>query len=232
MQCIVKSAYLPLGVIEGYRSVAVDIRAAFREACRQLDALLGRAVYRHTVSAANIPALGSRLERSLRARYESDGFAVQVEERFGSWFLHAHRGLFGGFGVGLIPTSDPGRDATVLVGVGRSSRLDRHAGWVAGGLAIIAAALSVLAIAAAGWPLLGPVGAAVVVGVTVVALLIVYQFLIPFVALFEFLGGGRFTEEQMTAVVSVVRDVIENVSLAPNLQQSAKPSTAPGRGEM
>jgi hypothetical protein len=179
-------------------------------------------VYRATILADNIPALGSRLERDLRARYEPDGFAVRVEDSFGSWFLHAHRGLTAGFGVGLIPNAGPGPEKTVLVGVGRSSRLDEHARWVAGGLAVIATGLSVLAIGAAMWPLPGPLVAAIVFGILLVVLLVSYQFLIPAVAGLEFLGGGRFTGEQMDAVVALVRGVIEAGTEAPAREQIAE----------
>jgi hypothetical protein len=205
----------------------LGIRAAFRGAARRLDALLGRAVYRATIPADDIPALGARLERGLRTRYEPDGFAVRVEESFGSWFLHAHRGLTAGFGVGLFLSSGADQGATVLVGVGRTSRLDEHAGWVAGGLAVIAAGLGVLAVGAGGWPLPGPVVAAVALGVLVVVLLVAYQFLIPAVAGIELLSGGRLTGEQMAAVVALVREVIEAGPAVPARQQTAEPGAAP-----
>ena len=187
-------------------------------AARRLDDLLGRAVYRATIPSDDIPALVARLEQAVRARYEPDGFAVRVEGSFGNWFLLAHRGLVSGFGVGLIPASDPVQKAAVLVGVGRSSRLDEVAGWVAGLLAVIAAALSVLGVGAAGWPLPGPMLAAVAIGVLIVVLLIAYQLLIPAVAGVELLGGGRLAEAQMASVVALVRGVVESVHEVPSRQ--------------
>jgi len=195
--------------------MAVGILPAFPDSVRRLDALLGRAIYRDTILADNIPDLGARLERELRARYEPNGFAVRIDDNFGSWFLHAHRGLTAGFGVGLIPTGAPDRESTVLVGVGRSSRLDSYAGWLAAGLALIAAGLSVVAVGATGWLVPGPAVAVIALGILVVVLLVAYQFLIPAVAGFEFLGGGRFTREQMAAIVALVRAVIESDPAAP-----------------
>jgi hypothetical protein len=194
---------------------------------RRLDGLLGRAVYRATIPADDFPALSARLERAVRAGYEPEGFAVRVEVPFGSWFLHAHRGLLAGFGVGLIPDSGPDREPAVLVGVGRSSRLDEAAGWVAGGLAVVAAALSMLALGAAGWPLPAPVLAVVAIVVLVVVLLVTYQLLIPAVAGVEFLGGGRLTEDRLAAVVALVRGIVEAPPEASPRHQPVEPGVAP-----
>lgn len=181
--------------------------------------VLGRAVYRAVVPVDDLAALAERLERAVRADYEPAGFEVRTGQTFGSWFLSAHRGTVSGFEIGLVPGAGP--DGAALVGVARSSRADRAAGWAAVGAAA-GAALCALAAGAVGLPVPGLVLGGVAVAVAALVLLGGYQLLIPVVAGIEFLAGGRLSAEQMEAVVALVRGVVE----APG--PAANPPGAPG----
>lgn len=183
--------------------------AAVRSAAGRLDGLLGRAVYRAALPAGvDAHEVCVKLEAAVRARFEPDGFDVRAVAEYGTWFLHAHRRLTAGFMVGLVPSAGAS-ETGVLVGVARSSRLDDWAAIVAGGCGVLAAALGLTAVAAAGVPLPGVAVAAIVLGVGLVSLLVAYQLLIPAVAALEFMGGGRLSTESLADIIVLVRGVIE-----------------------
>ncbi len=168
--------------------------------------LLGRGVYRATVRVTDLELLHARLEDAIRAGYESDGFEVRTEEYANLWHVRAHRGFTGGFAVGLVNRPGPAGTADVMVGVSRSSRVDRWGVGVALAGALVTFVAGCLFVGILQLPVM--LGGAIVLGLTVAVAIGLYQVQLPAVALVEHLCGGRFDGPQITAVVDLVRGVI------------------------
>jgi hypothetical protein len=165
--------------------------------------LTGRCIFRDTIRTRDWPGLCARVEGAIRAVYADEGFVVRVDERLGSWFLRAKRGFTSGFAVGLIRRPGPSGSADVMVMVSRTSRLDSLGTGTAIACALGTLVAGCLFIGALGLPAL--VAGAAVIAATVFVAVSVYQLLLPTVSLAEYLGGGRFTREQIVAVVERVR---------------------------
>jgi hypothetical protein len=169
----------------------------------------GRSVYRTTIRTGDPSGLKARLEALFRAKYEPEGFDVKVRETHGTYFLELHRGLTAGFTVGLIPMSGPSPEQELMVGLGRSSRLDGFLGWIAAGIAILAGVAAAIGFQAAGVPLPPLVFGLAVLAAMIVTLLVVLQLATPVVAALEHLAGGRLDDAAIGEPVELLKRTIE-----------------------
>ncbi len=187
--------------------------------------LLGRGVYRATVRVTDLALLHARLEDAIRAGYESDGFEVRTKEYASLWHVLVHRGFTGGFAVGLVNRPGPAGTSDVMVGVSRSSRVDRWGVGIATAGALVTFVAGCLFVGILQLPVL--LAGAIVLGLTVAVAIALYQMQLPIVALVEHLCGGRFDETQIAAVVDLVRDVIGGTPGV--LLLEARPESEPNR---
>jgi len=169
----------------------------------------GRSVFRTTIRTADPAGLKARLKERLRARYEPDGFDLKVRDAHGTWFLEVLRGVTTGFTAGIIPMSPPAAEQELMVGIGRSSRLDGALGWIAAGIAILAGIACGAGITAMGIPLPSLVFGLIVLAAMIATLLVVLQLATPCIAALEHLAGGRMTDDEVGEAVRLLQRTLE-----------------------